>query len=297
MKIALLSTLLAFPLATLAQTPAPAVVKAPKEPDAVGKIAATLEPTRSIVYKKIGDRELVLHLFQPADWKPSDKRACFLSIHGGGWTGLEPRRQFPFADHYAKLGMMGICVQYRLVTKTSGTTVFDCVKDARSAMRYVRSHATELGIDPQKIVANGGSAGGHLAAATALFDGIDEAGEDTSISTVPAALVLYFPVIDTSSEGYGNAKIGEHWQDISPLHHVKAGVPPAIIFHGTGDTTTPFKGAQGFHDAMIKAGNRCELDVNEGGAHGYLMRTIPLFEDTLKKTDAFLVSLNLLPKP
>jgi len=190
--------------------------------------------------------------------------------------------------------MVGISVEYRLVQKGSGSTVFDCVKDSRSAMRYVRAHAAELGVDPQKIVANGGSAGGHLAAGTALFDGVDEAGEDTKVSCVPVALVLFFPVIDTSKEGYGAGKIGERWREISPLHRVKPGAPPTIIFHGTGDTVTPFKGAQEFQEAMRKAGNRCELVVNEGGVHGYLMRDRAIYEDTLRKTEAFLKSLGLL---
>ena len=78
------------------------------------------------------------------------------------------------------------------------------------------------------------------------------------------------------------------------VHHVRPGLPPTIIFHGTGDTVTPFAGAKAFHDAMLNAGNRCELDINEGGAHGYLMRSKPLFDDTMQKTDVFLKSLGLL---
>ena len=281
--------------ATTAPAAAPSTTEK-KQPslDYVGKLAATLEPTRTIVYKKVADRELVLHIFEPAGFKTTDKRPCFLVIHGGGWTGMEPRRMFPFADHFAKLGMVGISVQYRLANPKTGVTVFDCVKDARSSMRYVRAHAAELGIDPQKIVASGGSAGGHLAASLALFDGTNEDTDDLKVSTVPTAMVLLFPVIDTSTEGYGNARIGEHWQDISPLHQVRAGVPPTLIFHGTGDVTTPFKGAKAFQEAMVKAGNRCELDINEGGVHGYLMRTQALYDDTMKKTEAFLSSLSLL---
>jgi len=259
------------------------------------ELAAKLEPTRVVVYKKVGGRELRLNIFEPPGFELGDKRPCFLSIHGGGWTGLSPRRQYPAAAHFATRGMVGISVEYRLVQKHSGSTVFDCVKDGRSAVRYVRAHAAELGVDPQRIIVNGGSAGGHIAAGTALFDGVDEAGEDTSVSCVPNALVLFFPVIDTSKEGYGNAKIGARWQEISPLHRVKAGVPPTIIFHGTGDTVTPFKGAQAFYDAMLKAGNRCELVVNEGGKHGYLMFDRAPYEETLRKTEAFLASLKLLP--
>ena len=262
--------------------------------DAIDSLAAKLEPTRQVVYKKIGDREMCLHIFDPAGLKPGDQRPCFLTIHGGGWTGGTPRRQYPFAAHYAKVGWVAISIEYRLHSTKTGVTVADCVKDARSAVRYVRAHATELGIDPQQLVVNGGSAGGHLAAATALCDGMDAEGENVKISTVPNALVLFFPVIDTSKEGYGNAKCGDRWQELSPLHRVKTGAPPTLIFHGTGDTTTPFKGAQAFHDAMLKAGNRCELVVNEGGAHGYLMRKPELVEDTLRRTDSFLASLGLL---
>lgn len=268
----------------------------PKPLDSVGQMSMALEPTRTVVFKKVSGLDLLLHIFEPPGFKVTDRRPCFLIIHGGGWSGMEPRRMFPFAAHFAKLGMVGISVQYRLSSKHTDFTVFDCVKDARSAMRYVRAHAAELGIDPQKIVASGGSAGGHLAAATALFDGVNEDTDDLKVSPVPNALVLLFPVIDTSTEGYGNAKIGPRWQEISPVHQVRAGVPPTIIFHGTADTTTPFKGAKAFQEAMVKAGNRCELDVHEGGLHGYLMRTRELFDDTMRKTEVFLTSLGYLGK-
>lgn len=275
---------------TIAQT------KPAKALDYVGQLAAKLEPTRVVVYKKVGDRELHLNVFEPEGLRRTDRRACFFTIHGGGWAGLGPYRQYPFAAHFAELGMVGIAVEYRLFKPGSGTTVFDCVKDSRSAMRYVRSHAAELGIDPQKIIANGGSAGGHLAAGTALFDGVDAAGEDTSVSCVPNAMVLYFPVIDTSKEGYGAAKIGPRWRELSPVHHVRPGVPPTLILHGTGDTVTPFEGAQAFHDAMIEAGNRCELVPTEGAGHGFLMRDRAQYEAALGETESFLVSLGLLEK-
>ena len=270
---------------------------APKPLDAVGKLAADLAPARQIVYKKVGGRELYLHVFEPDGWKASDRRACFLVIHGGGWTGGEPQRMYPFAEHFAKLGMVGISVQYRLLDPKQGTTVLDCVKDGRSAVRFVKSHADLLGIDPDKIVVSGGSAGGHVAAGTALFDGQDEAGESTEVTSMPRALVLLFPVIDTSKAGYGNAKIGERWQELSPVHQVREKLPPTLLFHGTGDTVTPFAGAQAFCDAMQKAGNRCELDINDGGKHGYLMFDHELYLDTLRKTETFLQSLELLAKP
>jgi acetyl esterase len=267
-----------------------------KKLDFVGEINAKLEPTRQVVYKNVGGRGLHLHVFEPRGYKPGDQRACFLTIHGGGWTGYEPRRQYAFAAHFATLGMVGMSLEYRLAKQAAGVTVFDCVKDARSAVRYLRAHAAELGVDPQKIVANGGSAGGHLAAGTALFDGIDEPGEDISVSCVPNALVLYYPVIDTSEQGYGNARIGDRWREISPLHRVRRGVPPTIVFHGTRDASVPYHGVVVFRDAMLQAGNRCELVTGEGGGHGYLMFDRVPYEETLRKTEAFLASLDLLAK-
>jgi acetyl esterase len=286
----LFAVLLLLAVPAFPQTPAKA-----KAPDAVDTLAKDLKPSRVLVYKKIADKELQLHVFEPEGFKASDKRACYLIIHGGGWTGGAPPRMYPFAAHYARLGLVGISMSYRLHSAKTGVSVFDCVKDARSAVRYIRVHATELGIDPQKIIVSGGSAGGHLAVSTALFDKVNEDSDDLAISGTPTALVLLFPVIDTSKEGYGQAKIGERWQELSPAHNVRAGLPPTLTFHGTGDTVTPFDGAKAFHEAMLKAGNRSELDVNEGGAHGYLMRDKALFDDTMKKTDVFLKSLGLLP--
>jgi acetyl esterase/lipase len=266
----------------------------PKPRDPVDAMAAELVPTRQVVYKQVGDRQLRLHVFEPHGFKPNDRRPCFLVIHGGGWTGGTPRRMYPFAAHYASLGLVGISVEYRLLNPKLGTTVFDCVEDGRSAVRYVREHAAGLGIDPAKIIVSGGSAGGHVAVATALFAGVDGQHDNLSISSQPDALVLLFPVIDTSTSGYGNAKIGKRWKELSPVDQVRSGLPPTIVFHGTGDTVTPFAGAKAFHERMLKAGNRCELVVHEGGKHGYLMFDRQLYFDTLRKSDAFLSTLGML---
>ncbi|HSI65683.1 MAG TPA: FAD-dependent oxidoreductase [Candidatus Saccharimonadia bacterium] len=278
------------PKTTPAQAPA-----APKGPDHVDQLAAKLKATRTVTYKTLVSRELKLHVFEPEGFKTTDKRACYIVIHGGGWRGGQASRMYPFAAHYAKHGLVGISVEYRLLKAGTENTVFDCVKDGRSAVRYVRAHAAEFGVDPEKIIVSGGSAGGHVAVSTALFDDINEEGEDTSVSSVPNALILLFPVIDTSAQGYGQAKIGDRWKELSPVDRVKPGMPPTLTFHGTGDTVTPFAGAKRFHEAMLKAGNRSELVIHEGGAHGYLMRTAPLYDDCMAKSDAFLRSLSLIP--
>lgn len=114
------------------------------------------------------------------------------------------------------------------------------MKDGRSAIRYLRANAKPLGIDADKIVVSGGSAGGHVAVATALFDQVNESSDDISISCLPDALVLLNPVIDTSEKGYGQEKIGDSWKELSPVNQVKANLPPTIIFHSTNDQVVPF---------------------------------------------------------
>jgi len=268
----------------------------PARKQIITELAATLEPTRSVVYKTVGPRELRLDLFEPAGHKPSDRRTCFVFIHGGGWAGGEPRRMYSYCDHFAKLGLLCASLEYRLISQSTSprTTPFDCVKDGRSAIRYLKAHAGELGLDPAKIVVAGGSAGGHVAAATALFDDVNEASDDAAISPTPAALVLFYPVIDTSKDGYGNGKCGANWKDISPVDHVRPGLPPTLVFHGTGDTVTPFAGAKRFDDEMRAAGNRCELVVHEGGIHGYFLYERELYDDAVAQVEKFLRSTALL---
>ena len=260
----------------------------------VDTLIPSIKPTKLVTYKQVGDRELKLHVFLPPGWRAADRRAAFVSIHGGGWTGGDATRMYPVTSHFAARGLVAVSVEYRLIKPGNGVTVFDCVEDGRSAVRYVRSHAAELGIDPAKVVANGASAGGHVAVGAAQFTAINAPADDSRVSAEPNALILFYPVIDTSKEGYGNAKIGARWQELSPVHHVRPGLPPTLVFHGTGDVTTPFQGAQRFLEEMKKAGNHCELDVNQGGVHGYLLFERVLFEDTLAKCEGFLGRLGWL---
>lgn len=258
---------------------------------------AELQPDETVIYKKVDGRELEYHIFKPEGWKATDKRPCLHIIHGGGWQGMTPSRMYPFAADFVKrFGMVAVCPQYRLYKPDKSVTVFDCVKDARSSVRYTRAHAAELGINPDKIVVSGASAGGHLAVSTALFDLVNEDTDDLTVSCEPNALILYFPVIDTSPEGYGQKKIGEQWKELSPAHNVRKGMPPTLTFHGTGDTTCPFKGAELFHKEMLKAGNISQLEVTEGGGHGYLIFDKDIYLDSLDKADKFLKANEILEK-
>ena len=283
-----------FLLALLILCAIPAAVKAqPERP--LDPIAKSLTPDRTLVYKTIGSRSLKLHVFEPERRQAADRRSAFVIFHGGGWVGGNAIRSYPFADYFRRQGMVGVSVEYRLHRKETGPSVFDCVKDARSAVRYVRGHAEELGIDPKQIVVAGCSAGGHLAAGTALFDAINEQTDDLTVSPTPNALILYYPVIDTSADGYGQQKIGDRWLEISPVHQVRADMPPTLHFHGDADTVTPYAGAAEFSRRMQAAGNECELVTYPDGVHGYLIFDLNLFDKSMERSRRFLETHSLLP--
>lgn len=287
-----LLTFLAGYLSTVAaadDAPAPAAPK-PRPVRVTATLGKQLKPTELITYKTVEDGKLplTLHVFKPVEWKATDKRPVLVTFHGGGWAAGDPSTQYYLADRLAKYGWVGVSVKYRLTNKNHpGTTPFDAVKDARSAVRYVRAHAAELGIDPNRVVTNGGSAGGHLAAATAMFDDINDELDDLKISAKPQAMILMYPVIDTGEKGYGHALIGEKWKLLSPVDRVTPSLPPTLIMHGDRDTVTPYPGAKLFHEKMLAAGNDCEL-ITGKGPHGYFTYQQEPYELAMADVDRWL---------
>jgi len=145
-------------------------------------------------YKTVGDTRLNLYIYTPEGWQPSDKRPAAVFFFGGGWTNGSPRQFLEQCKYLASRGMVAMAADYRVASRNQVKAV-ECVKDAKSAIRYVRKNAARWGIDPQRIVAGGGSAGGHLAAACGTIVGFEEADEDKSISAKPDALLLFNPAL------------------------------------------------------------------------------------------------------
>src|SRR5689334_1608884 len=100
-----------------------------------------------VVYKKVDNRELKANIVKPKDWKATDKRPALVLFHGGGWKGGAPSKLNPQAEYFAERGMVCVLVEYRLISKKKTDTPETCCNDAKSAMRWVRGHASELGID------------------------------------------------------------------------------------------------------------------------------------------------------
>ena len=246
------------------------------------------------VYRKIGDTELKIHIYRPSGWTKTDRRPAIVFFFGGGWVAGTPEQFRKQSAYLADRGMVAVTPEYRVKTR-HGSTPFDSVDDAVSAVVWVRDHAGGLGIDPARIAVGGGSAGGHLAACTATLD--HETAEGKRSFGIPAAMVLFNPVLDTSDRGFGSATLRERALEISPVHHLKPGVPPAIIFHGTDDTTVPFENPERFKKAMDGLGIPCDLVPYFGRRHAFFNARpgrAEDFLDTLEKADAFLTGLDFL---
>lgn len=195
----------------------------------------------------------------------------------------------------AARGMIAVCAQYR--TQASHKTEPDvCLRDAKSAMRYVRGNASRLGIDASKIAAGGSSAGGHLAAATAFCPGFNEPGDDLTVSCCPDALVLLNPVIDTGPNGYGYRRVNKYWHNFSPVHNISANPPPVLFMVGDSDRVVPVAMAKKFKDELEKHGGSCELHIYPGQKHGFYTKSKKngYYAITINAIDEFLVKNNFL---
>ncbi len=234
-------------------------------------------------------------VYAPPGRPEGERRPALVLFHGGG-AGY-PGQLAPHARHFAGKGLVGVTVGYRL-TRRDGVRMPDGVADAKAAVRYVRAHAEEFGVDPARIAVAGESAGGHLAGCVGLVPGFEP--ENAAVSSRADALVLYNPVIDTASEdgwrmgGYTPAQR----RALSPAHNVRPGAPPTVVIHGDKDTVTPFRWSERFVAAMKAAGNDAELERLEGVGHAFL---VPGYgrhaemDDAVRRTEAFLRRIGYLP--
>lgn len=269
-----------------------AMVKVLPEP------TADVSAPEIITYKTLNDRPLALQVFTPDGHSPTDRRPAILFFYGGGWSRGTPLQHYPEARHYASRGYVAITVDYRVPATHPGVTPFDSLADAKSAFRYVRANSARLGIDPDRIVGAGASAGGHLAATAALSPAFDDPGDDLSISPRPEALVLWYPVLDNGPEGYGYERIGDRYTEFSPFHLLDdTKSPPTLILLGTKDCHLSVPRAEEYQARVRASGVRCELKLFEDGPHAFYDYRSPASEDlklraeALSTADAFLRSI------
>ena len=268
-------------------------------PDQIGVGEFSLKPDKSYSYKlvdKLGEpAELKIHAFFPKGHKNAHKTPALLFFHGGGWYGGTPDQFYPQCRYFALRGMVTFSAEYRTLN-TYKKSPKEVVKDGKSAMRWLRNNASDLGIDPNKLAAGGGSAGGHIASSTAFSVGFDEPGENLAIDCKPNALILYNPVFDNGPKGFAHNLVKDYWKDFSPIDNIGKDAPPSIVILGTKDIYIPVATAQRFDKLMKKQGRRCDLHIYPEQEHGFfnIWLSRHYLAETMIRVDKFLVSLGYL---
>ncbi|HVU54731.1 MAG TPA: ADP-ribosylglycohydrolase family protein [Puia sp.] len=226
------------------------------------------------VYKRVDTAKLQLDVYTPVTAETKSCAAIVL-FHGGGWT-TGKRSQLSWQSRYfAQRGLVAITADYRLLGKDTSLI------DAKSAARWVKAHAKQLGIDTSRMIYGGGSAGGHLAVMTLLNKDHNDPGDDLSITPTAQALVLFNPAYELNDN-----------PSIEPFEFADAHFPPSIYFFGSMD-----KHWLGLSDSLCrqvgKAGVYSESWIAEGQTHGFF-RKAPWDLATCVKAQAFLAKLGLM---
>ena len=234
-----------------------------------GVTEAQDNPTRfepiEYTYKIIGIDSLKAYVFFPADRPDTDKYASIAIFHGGGWAMGDPSWGFGRAQRFAQMGMISISVQYRISDEKTITPI-DAIEDTRDFFIWARENSSDLRINKDSIAAYGWSAGAHLIASSAVFPGFNS---DSSISSVPNALILHSPALSVINDVWFEKLLLQKGKpkDYSPAEHIRGKLPPSIIVIGRDDTVTPLKYSESFQDEMIRCGNICELHIYDGVGH------------------------------
>ncbi len=237
-----------------------------------------------IFYKSTEQTNLNLFVYNPVDFDKSQTYNCIVFFHGGGWNSGDYKQFERQSIYFASRGMVAISVEYRIRNK-HGTSPIDSMEDAKSAIRFIRSNAKVFSINPNRIAAAGGSAGGHLAAVAGNIDLFDNSTEDLTISSKPNLLILYNPVLH-----YGR-KWGwiDNPSNASPYENLSEGAPPTIILTGTQDKIVPVELIENYKKRMEAVGSRCDVIFYEGAEHAFFNRGQD-FIDTVYESDIFLKS-------
>jgi acetyl esterase/lipase len=234
-----------------------------------------------LLYHHEAGRDLRLDVYRPSGPVPPGGRPAVLAIHGGGWRGGSKRE---FGWHVALLAQHGfvvVALDYQL-SRPGAPSWPANLEDLRAALRWVRLHAREHGVDPTRIAALGASAGGHLAALLGTWP--EFSGARASADRIKAVVDFYGPADLLALEkdrplsaipvelmiGAGPEEEPERFRDASPLTHVSPDDPPMLLIHGLDDEHVPVSQSQALDDALGKASVAHELILVEQARHGFL---------------------------
>jgi acetyl esterase/lipase len=244
------------------------------------------------VYKHTPQGDLKMQVHFPDGWTDGDQRPAIVFFFGGAWLRGSVEQFLPQAEYLAKRGMVTARADYRVKSR-HGTMPDKCVEDGKSAVRWLRANAAGLGVDPRRIAAAGGSAGGHVAACTAVIPGFDGDDEDAAVSAKPNLLLLYNPVLDFASIGQ-RFGMEESARKISPNHHLTRDVPASIIFFGTKDRLA--EGGKAFIQKAAELDIRAEMYRAPDQKHAFFNRP-PWLQRTTYLADEFLARRGYVQGP
>lgn len=274
----------------------------------------------AVPYKTVGAETLNLWMLPARGARPGERRPALVLIHGGAWRAGDAKVFYPHARYFAERGLVAFSIDYRLLTPT-GPGIRECLEDCASALRSIRAHAGDLGVDPARVAVLGDSAGGHLAAALGTVDGFDDPHDDLRVSARPDAMVLCNPILDLTGGDWLKFVIRgaalerkpapddlrptpEQYQlaqRLSPRYAVQAGQPPSLVMHGLDDRVVDPDQARSFATAMLAKGNRCDLLLIPDARHAFIIAgyTAPKAQvvQAIRSADLFLASLGYLQGP
>lgn len=259
---------------------------------------------QSMVYQQNSDTALKIYYRQPINVK--GLKPAILFIHGGAWTGGSASIFFPYINYFSLRGMVGISIDYRLITKETDD-IMNCISDCKAAIRFVKSHSKELGVDTNQIVLSGESAGGHLAACMVML----ASNKLDNQSSNAKALVLYNPVLNLATPTfikYLDTKLIKQKnlnqdsllnipillsraKSISPLFLSMDAVPRTLLINGTEDKITTVNFVEQFTQKLNQKGD-CLTVLLPNTSHAFAVPHYKAPEETtvfaLIATDNFL---------
>ena len=259
---------------------------------------AILDQAESVVYKQIeGASPLYAHVFFPPGFQKTDSRPALLFFFGSDWVQGRIGQFGPQALHFAARGAVTILMDYRTVSCYQ-VGPFAAMQDGRSAVRWVRYYAEQLGVDPERVVAIGATAGANIAAAAAMNDSFPDDDTDPPLDCIPNALVLFSPMLDILNDGYGSAQFESPtaMKLASLSNYIREEIPPMMILAGTADRLTPFASLTKFVKRMRKKKNRCDLMPFESRDQNFFNLNVDPagYDVSLNLADEFLTGLGFL---
>lgn len=241
----------------------------------LAKLPGRVTIEEDVVFGSGGGRDLKCDVFRPPD--DATDRAAVLIIHGGGWQNGDRSQLKGYGIQLARFGFLCVCSEYRL----SGESVWPAqIHDVKAAIRWMRAHSGELGIDPEKITVLGNSAGAHLALMVGAtphvqeFEG--EGGNGETASHCAAIVAVYPPTLLRTSDVGGaierlfGGKVARAQEDAaSPLTYAREDFPPTMLIHGNDDKVVPVEASLQMYRALSEAGSKVEMHIYEGAPHAF----------------------------